>query len=86
MTVFENMARHGPDAVQSFARLTKDCPNFVNAWTLTAVADYLLHIYCADLRDLNRVIHDLLLPHEAVAPVQSQIVMDAPKTDAPLPL
>ncbi|MDP1578427.1 MAG: Lrp/AsnC family transcriptional regulator, partial [Cypionkella sp.] len=41
--------------------------------------------WCADLPDLNRVIHTLLLPHPAVARVQSQIVMDQFKADAPLP-
>ena len=41
---------------------------------------------CADLAALNRLIHEVLLPHRAVARVQSQIVMDQLKHDAPLPL
>ena len=48
-------------------------------------ADYLLRVYCSDLAALNRLIHEILLPHPAVARVQSQIVMDQCKPDAPLP-
>jgi hypothetical protein len=35
---------------------------------------------------LNYLIHHRLLPHPAVARVQSQIVMDQPKADSGLPL
>jgi len=35
---------------------------------------------------LNTLIHEVLLPHPAVARVQSQIVMDQIKQDAPLPV
>jgi DNA-binding Lrp family transcriptional regulator len=57
----------------------------VSAWTLTGDADYLLRAYCEDLNALNRLIHEVLLPHAAVSRVQSQIVMDQLKRDAPLP-
>jgi DNA-binding Lrp family transcriptional regulator len=53
---------------------------------LTGEADYLLRVWCADLAGLNRLIHERLLPHPAVARVQSQIVMDQLKADAPLPI
>jgi len=48
-------------------------------------ADYLLRVYCEDLPALNRLIHEVLLPHKAVARVHSQIVMDQLKRDGPLP-
>ena len=79
------MATHSPDAARNFGTLVATCPEIVSAWTLTGEADYLLRVWCADLPDLNRVIHTLLLPHPAVARVQSQIVMDQFKADAPLP-
>jgi DNA-binding Lrp family transcriptional regulator len=66
-----------PDAAQ---------PEIVGAWTLTGEADYLLRVYCADLDALNRLVQGVLLPHPAVSRVQSQIVMDRIKPDAPLPL
>lgn len=79
------MASHAEEAARGFARLVETAPGIVNAWTLTGEADYLLQVYCADLAALNRLIQDLLLPHPAVARVQSQIVLHQLKADAPLP-
>ena len=79
------LATHGPDQSKSFARLVAARPEITSAWTLTGEADYLLRVYCADLPALNALIHEVLLPHPAVARVQSQIVMDQLKRDAPLP-
>lgn len=80
------LTTHGPEQGGSFTRLLDTRPEVVSAWTLTGNADYLLRVYCEDLPALNRLIHDVLLPHHAVAKVQSQIVMDQCKPDAPLPL
>ncbi len=79
------MASHQPEQARSLATLLAACPEVVSAWTLTGEADYLLRIYCTDLTALNRLLHDVLLPHAAVARVRSQIVMDQLKPDAPLP-
>ncbi len=80
------MATHAPDKVRTFARTVELRPEIVSAWTLTGEADYLLRVFCADLSALNVLIHEVLLPHPAVARVQSQIVMDQFKPDAPLPV
>jgi len=80
------MASHAPQGAQGFLRLIADLPEVTGAWTLTGEADYLLHVWCADLAALNALIHGRLLPHPAVARVQSQIVMDQPKRFAGLPL
>lgn len=79
------MATHEPEKVRTFARIVALRPEIVSAWTLTGDADYLLRVYCVDLAALNVLIHQVLLPHPAVARVQSQIVMDQFKPDAPLP-
>ncbi len=79
------MASHVPDQVRSFAQVVQTRPEVISAWTLTGEADYLLRVFCEDLTALNRLIHDVLLPLPAVARVQSQIVMDQLKADAPLP-
>ncbi|WP_267137837.1 Lrp/AsnC family transcriptional regulator [Anianabacter salinae] len=79
------MATHDPDKVRTFARIVNARPDIVSAWTLTGDADYLLRVYCEDLAGLNTLVHGVLLPHPAVARVQSQIVMDQFKPDAPLP-
>ncbi|CAN1542154.1 Lrp Transcriptional regulators [Paracoccaceae bacterium] len=80
------MAAHSPEAAQGFARLVAAQPEVVAVWTLTGEADYLLRVWCADLPALNRLVHHALLPHPAVARVQSQIVMDQLKPDAGLPV
>ncbi|MCV2871543.1 Lrp/AsnC family transcriptional regulator [Defluviimonas sp. WL0050] len=79
------MARHGADTTTAFSRLVATQPEITSAWTLTGEADYLLRVYCEDLAGLNRLIHQVLLAHPAVSRVQSQIVMDQFKPDAPLP-
>jgi DNA-binding Lrp family transcriptional regulator len=79
------LGTHGPDQSKSVARLIGTRPEVISAWTLTGEADYMLRVYCADLKALNTLIHEILLPHPAVSRVQSQIVMDQFKHDAPLP-
>ena len=80
-----HLRTHGPEHSTSFARLVANRPEIVSAWTMTGDADYLLRVYCEDLPALNRLIHEVMLPHEAVARVHSQIVMDQLKQDGPLP-
>jgi DNA-binding Lrp family transcriptional regulator len=80
-----SLATHDPDQARSFARLVAMRTEVISAWTLTGDADYLLRVYCSGLAALNTLIHEVLLPHAAVARVQSQIVMDQFKADAPLP-
>ena len=79
------MASHAPEAARAFGSLISTRPEIISAWTLTGEADYLLRVWCSDLPALNALIHGVLLPHPAVARVQSQIVMDQFKADAPLP-
>ncbi|WP_071672731.1 Lrp/AsnC family transcriptional regulator [Nioella nitratireducens] len=80
------MATHEPEKVRAFTRIVKTRPQIVSAWTLTGEADYLLRVYCTDLAALHQLIHEVILPIPAVARVQSQIVMDQLKQDAPLPI
>ena len=80
-----HLSTHGPEHSASFARLVATRAEIVSAWTMTGDADYLLRIYCEDLPALKRLIHEVLLPHKAVARVHSQIVMDQLKRDGPLP-
>lgn len=80
-----HLSSHGPSQSRDFARLCATRPEIISAWTLTGEADYLLRVFCNGLTDLNSLIHETLLLHPAVARVQSQIVMDQVKSDAPLP-
>ena len=79
------MASQEPAAARALASLVAARPEIISAWTLTGEADYLMRVWCTDLPGLNRLIHQVLLPHPSVARVQSQIVMDQFKPDAPLP-
>ena len=79
-------ATHDPIISASFMAHLKTLPEVTNVWTLTGEADYLLRVFCADLKALNALVHKSLLPHKAVARVHSQIVMDKIKADAPLPV
>lgn len=80
------MASHAPAGARAFLRMCEARPEIVAVWTLTGEADYLLRCWLPDLAALNALIHGALLPHEAVARVRSQIVMDQPKRDGPLPV
>lgn len=80
------MATHTEQNARDFVRLTHTRPEIVGAWTLTGEADYLLRVYCTDLAALNMLVQQVLLPHPAVSRVQSQIVMERVKPDAPLPV
>lgn len=81
-----SMTAHSPETARAFVALARARPEVVSAWTLTGEADYLLRVFCPDLPALNTLIHDVFLPHAAVARVQSQIVMDQTKPDSPLPV
>ena len=80
------MEAHSPQNAEAFRRLVALQPEITAAWTLTGEADYLMRVHCADLAALNRLVHDVLLAHPAVARVRSQIVMARIKDDAPLPV
>lgn len=80
------MATHTAENARDFVRVTRTQPEITGAWTLTGEADYLLRVFCADLSALNRLVQEVLLPHPAVSRVQSQIVMERVKPDAPLPV
>jgi len=79
-------ATHDPATAIDFMAHLKLQPNVTAVWTLTGEADYLLRVFCKDLPALNTLVHQVLLPHAAVARVHSQIVMDKIKADAPLPV
>ncbi|UWQ20034.1 Lrp/AsnC family transcriptional regulator [Jannaschia sp. W003] len=80
------MATHEPREARAFLRLLEARAEVTSVWTLTGEADYLLRVWCEDLPALNALIHGTLLSHPAVSRVRSQIVMDQPKRDAPLPV
>jgi len=81
-----SMSGHSPEISHGFHTLVRNRPEVVSVWTLTGEADYLLRVWCTDLAALNTLVHEVFLPHKAVARVQTKIVMDQIKQDAPLPI
>ena len=78
------MAAHNRENARDFVRLAERTQAIVSVWTLTGEADYMLRVFCRDLAALNQIVQDILLPHPAVARVQSQIVMARLKDNAPI--
>ena len=66
------MAIHSKSAARGFHALVHSLPEVVSCWTMTGEADYLLRVFCPNLAALNSLVHDLLLPHEAVQRVQTR--------------
>jgi len=81
----ETRSQHS-DTHRSVKRLVSGQPEIIAAWTLTGEADYIFRVFCTDLAALNRLVQEVLLPHEAIGRVHSQIVMDQVKDDTALPL
>jgi DNA-binding Lrp family transcriptional regulator len=80
------MTGHTTDNAERFERLVERTPEVVSLWTLTGDADYMLRLYCKSLADLNSLVHDVFLPHESVARVQTKIVMKQLKKDTGMPI
>ena len=80
------LATHTMENAERFQALIRDSPEVLDAYTLTGEADYLLRVVTRDLEALSRLVNDRLLPHPAVARVQSRIVLDRLKENGPLPL
>jgi len=84
--VHVSLARHSPDNSRRFADLVRRTPEIQEAHALTGEADYLLKIAVRGLRELSALINDVLLPHESVDRVRSEIVLETLKETAALPL
>ncbi len=84
--VHVTLARHSPDNSRRFAELVARTPEVQEAHALTGEADYLLKVTVRGLADLAALINDVLLPHESVDRVRSEIVLETLKETAALPL
>lgn len=79
------LAAHSKENAESFKRLVQETPEILEGFTLTGEADYLLKVVTSDLDALSDFVNEVLLPHAAVARVQSRIVLDRLKDGGPLP-
>ncbi|MGC6536950.1 MAG: Lrp/AsnC family transcriptional regulator [Candidatus Puniceispirillaceae bacterium] len=81
-----SLNHHSREGAENLHHYLAHQPEIVNIWSLTGSADYLLQVFCKNLPDLNRLVHDELLGQAAITHVESKIVMSHIKANAPLPL
>jgi DNA-binding Lrp family transcriptional regulator len=88
MTVFVHVAleTHTRGNAQRFRDLVRLTPAVIEAHALTGEADYLIKLVVADLKELAALVNEVLLPHESVARVRSEIVLETLKQTSGLPL
>jgi DNA-binding Lrp family transcriptional regulator len=80
------LATHSPDNSRRFADLVARTPEIQEAHALTGESDYLLKVAVRSLKDLSSLVNDILLPHESVDRVRSEIVLETLKESQALPL
>jgi DNA-binding Lrp family transcriptional regulator len=80
------LATHSPDNSRRFADLVARTPEIQEAHALTGESDYLLKVAVLSLKDLSSLVNDILLPHESVDRVRSEIVLETLKESQALPL
>ena len=80
------LTSHSQEDISSFIRLIEVNRNILEATKLTGGVDFLLKVVARDLDQFNDLISNVLLPHPAVARVQSHIVLEWLKEGGELPI
>lgn len=88
LTIFIHvtLSTHSRDNARRFRDLVRLTPAILEAHALTGEADYVLKCVTRGLPELSELINDILLPHESVERVRSEIVLDTLKETAALPV
>jgi DNA-binding Lrp family transcriptional regulator len=88
VTVFIHVAldTHSRDNARRFRDLVRMTPAVLEAHALTGEADYLLKLAVSDLKELSTLVNEVFLPHESVARVRSEIVLETLKDTSGLPI
>ncbi|WP_436642785.1 Lrp/AsnC family transcriptional regulator [Microbaculum sp. FT89] len=80
------LSRHNAANARRFRDLASMTPEVQEAYALTGEADYLLKVVVASLPDLARFVNDVLLPHESVSQVRSEVVLETLSERRSLPI
>ena len=80
------LAAHSPKNAQRFRDLVKRVGDVLEAHAMTGESDYMLKVALPGLKDLAVLVNDVLLPHESIARVRSEIVLETLKDTRTLPL
>jgi len=81
-----SMSPHSKENAKKFSDFVNAVEEIQEAYALTGDADYLLKVVVPDLKNLSRIINDLILPHASVSHVKSSIVLTTLKDTHRLPL
>ena len=80
------LAAHGPKNAKKFRDLVEETDEIQEAHMLAGDADYLLKVIVKDLAALSDLVNGVLLAHDSVARVRSDIVLDSLKEEGRLPI
>lgn len=80
------LSAHSRDNARRFRDLVRLTPAVLEAYALTGEADYLLKVAVGGLRELSALVNEVLLPHESVERVRSEVVLETLKETSALPL
>jgi DNA-binding Lrp family transcriptional regulator len=81
-----SMSPHSKENAKKFSDFVNAVEEIQEAYALTGDADYLLKVVVPDLKNLSRIINDLILPHASVSHVKTSIVLTTLKDTHRLPL
>lgn len=84
--VHVTMATHSPDNASRFRQLVLDRREILEAYALTGDSDYVLKVVVASLKELSDLINDVLLPHQSIDRLRSEVVLDVLKEEGNLPM
>lgn len=80
------LSRHNSSNARRFRELARRVPEVQEAYALTGESDYLLKVVVRSLPDLARLVNDVLLPHESVSHVRSEVVLETLSERRSLPI
>jgi DNA-binding Lrp family transcriptional regulator len=73
------LATHSRDNARHLRDLVRLTPAIQEAHALTGEADYLFKVAVSGLKELSDLVNEVLLPHEAVERLRSEIVLETLK-------
>lgn len=81
-----SLATHSGQNAKRFRDLVSRTPEILEAHALTGDADYLVKAVVGDLPALGALVNQVLLPHESVERVRSNVVLETLKAGGKLPI
>ncbi|MGL4324723.1 MAG: Lrp/AsnC family transcriptional regulator [Beijerinckiaceae bacterium] len=77
---------HSPANARRFRDLVRHTPHILEAHAMTGTADYVLKATARDLKEFAALINDVLLVHDSIERVRSEVVLETLKAESLLPL